>query len=290
VVGNALRAVEEAVDSGASESSDEAGTDASPDRGRRALLGSGVLLSEHGSLDVEIGELRLDGAEGGVIDLSAQFGHFFEDWLCGIPECLLVFLAELLIDLSDIVTLGLDDLKRGLDILSEELVDFFARGAVPGDPDVSGDLLLLGLRHGLSGLAEEALAHQVTDGSAVDGDGAIEVLLEFVGSSNPSSLASLEIFLPISIDRLKDGGKGFTGLLSETFGLFVELCNRGIDGFERGKVEVGLVLDEGLVGGLLVDALAHVEHSLLEGVCHIKSIAWLAVSADTALLYGADVL
>ena len=56
MVGNALRAVDEAEDSGASESSDEAGTDASHDRGRRALLGSGVLLSEHGHVDVDTGE------------------------------------------------------------------------------------------------------------------------------------------------------------------------------------------------------------------------------------------
>ena len=68
LAGNALRAVEEAEDSGASESSDEAGTDASHDRGRSAVLGSG-LLSEHGSLVFDAVSLRLDGAGGGVDDL-----------------------------------------------------------------------------------------------------------------------------------------------------------------------------------------------------------------------------
>jgi len=216
-----------------------------------------------------------------------------DDWIGGSPECLLVFPGEFLIDRLDILKLGLDDLSRGLDILSDELVDLFGRGAVVGDLDVSGHVLLLhGLRHGLTGLAEEDLSvlQQFTDGSAVDGEGFREVLEELVVSSNPSSLASLEIFCPLSTERVTDGGKGFNGLLFETLGLFVELFNRRIDGFERGKVEAGLVLGEGLVGGLLVDALAHVEHSLLESVRHVKSIAWLAVSADTALLHGAFVL
>lgn len=297
MVGNALRAVDEAEDSGASESSDEAGTDASHDRGRRALLGSGVLLSEHGHVDVDIVELRLDGAAGGVSDVSDLLGHVFEDWRSGIPECLLVcllvFSGELLIDLLDILSLGLDDLKRGLDILSDKLVDFFGSGAIIGDRDVSGHLrvLLHGLLHGLTGLAEEDLwvAQQLTDGGAVDGHCAQEVLGELVASKNLSSLASLRIILPLSTEILNDGGKGFNGRLSETIGLIVELFNRLTDGFERGNVEVGLVLDEGLVGGLLVDALAHVEHSLLESVCHPKSFAWHAVFVDTAL-HGADVL
>lgn len=292
LAGNALRAVEEAVDSGASESSDEAGTDASHDRGSSAVLGSG-LLSEHGSLVVDAVSLRLDGAGGGVNDVCELLANFLDDWIGGSPECLLVFLGEFLIDRLDILKLGLDDLSGGLDIVSDELVDLLGRGAVVGDPDVSGHILLLhGLHHGLTGLAEEDLSvlQQFTDGSAVDGEGFPEVLEELVVSSNPSGLASLEIFCPLSTERVTDRGKGFNGLLTETLGLFVELLNRRTDGFERGKVEAGLVLGEGLVGGLLVDALAHVEHSLLESVRHVKSIAWLAVSAVAALLHGAFVL
>lgn len=150
-------------------------------------------------------------------------------------------------------------------------------GAVIGDHNLSWhfSLLLHGLFRGCALLADEdlltVLFHQFSNGFAFDAHVVDEVGDQLVAGNSLSSLAVLLVLLPFRTKTLHDGGKGLNGLLSERIGSVVERIKRGLDFLELGNVERGLVLHEGHMVGLLVDALAHEFHLLLHICWHVKS-------------------
>lgn len=273
VVGNRLIAVDEAEGSGAGEGSDNTGTDASHDGGGRALL-SGGLLSEDGGLNIEVLELLLDGAAEGVGKGLGFLAHLSDYGFSVFSECFNSIFDHFVERISQVP----ERLKFREHLAIHEILDCLFVGAVIGDHNLFWHftlLLLHGLVHGLALLADEDLLillfHQLSNGFAFDGHVLDEVGEQLVAGNSLSSLAILTVKLPFSAKTLHDGGKGLNGLLNERIFSLVERIKRGLDFLELGKVERGLVLHEGHVVGLLVDALAHEYHLLLHICWHIKS-------------------